>query len=56
MQNICGKGTSSDREGQELIKFIHDIALKPQFKGKVFILENYNIGMSRYLISGQTYG
>ena len=24
----------------------------PQFKGKIFILENYNIGMSRYLISG----
>ena len=49
---FAGKAHPSDREGQELIKFIHDIALKPQFKGKVFILENYNIGMSRYLISG----
>ena len=26
--------------------------MKPQFKGKIFVLENYNIGMSRYLISG----
>ena len=26
--------------------------MKPQFKGKVFLLENYNIAMSRYLVSG----
>jgi starch phosphorylase len=26
--------------------------MKPQFKGKVFFLEDYSIGMSRYLISG----
>lgn len=49
---FAGKAHPSDREGQDLIRFIHDISLKPQFKGKVFILENYNIGMSRYLISG----
>ena len=49
---FAGKAHPSDKEGQDLIKFIHDISLKPQFKGKVFILENYNIGMSRYLISG----
>ena len=24
----------------------------PQFKGKIFILENYNIAMARYLVSG----
>ena len=24
----------------------------PQFKGKIFILENYNIGIARYLVSG----
>lgn len=49
---FAGKAHPSDREGQDLIRFIHDISLKPQFKGKVFILENYNIGMSRYLVSG----
>ena len=49
---FAGKAHPSDKEGQDLIRFIHDISLKPQFKGKVFILENYNIGMSRYLISG----
>ena len=49
---FAGKAHPGDGEGQDLIKFIHDISLKPQFKGKIFILENYNIGMSRYLISG----
>ena len=49
---FAGKAHPSDKQGQDLIRYIHDISLKPQFKGKVFILENYNIGMSRYLISG----
>ena len=49
---IAGKAHPADKEGQDLIKYIHDIAMKPQFKGKIFLLENYNIAMSRYLISG----
>ena len=49
---FAGKAHPKDTEGQELIKYIHELSLKPQFKGKIFILENYNIGMSRYLISG----
>ena len=49
---FAGKAHPADVEGQNLIKQIHEISLMPQFKGKIFILENYNIGMSRYLISG----
>ena len=49
---FAGKAHPADREGQELIKYIHEVSLMPQFKGKIFILENYNIGISRYLISG----
>jgi len=49
---FAGKAHPADRDGQELIKYIHEISLMPQFKGKIFILENYNIGISRYLISG----
>ena len=49
---FAGKAHPADKEGQELIKFIHEISMKPQFKGKVFLLEDYGIGMSRYLISG----
>jgi starch phosphorylase len=49
---IAGKAHPRDKEGQDLIKYIHEISMKPQFKGKVFLLENYNMEMSRYLISG----
>lgn len=49
---IAGKAHPKDKEGQDLIKYIHEISLKPQFKGKVFLLENYNMAMSRHLISG----
>ena len=49
---IAGKAHPADKEGQDLIRYIHEISMKPQFKGKVFLLENYNIAMSRYLISG----
>ena len=49
---FAGKAHPHDREGQALIKQIHEISMMPQFKGKIFILENYNIGISRYLVSG----
>ena len=49
---FAGKAHPQDPEGQGLIKYIHELSMKPQFKGKIFILENYNIGMSRYLVSG----
>jgi len=49
---FAGKAHPADKEGQDLIKYIHEISMKPQFKGKIFVLENYNIAMSRYLISG----
>ena len=49
---FAGKAHPADKEGQDLIKYIHEISMKPQFKGKIFLLENYNIAMSSYLISG----
>ena len=49
---FAGKAHPADKEGQDLIKYIHEISMMPQFKGKIFLLEDYNMGMSRYLISG----
>ena len=49
---FAGKAHPADKEGQDLIRYIHEISMKPQFKGKIFILENYNIGIARYLVSG----
>ncbi len=49
---FAGKAHPADMAGQEVIKYIHEMSLMPQFKGKIFLLENYNIAVSRYLISG----
>lgn len=49
---FAGKAHPVDKEGYDLIKYIHELSMMPQFKGKIFILENYNIGMSRYLVTG----
>ena len=49
---FAGKAHPADKEGADLIKYIHEISMNPQFKGKIFILENYNIEVSRYMVSG----
>ena len=49
---FAGKAHPADKEGSDLIKYIHEVSMMPQFKGKIFILENYSIEISRYLVSG----
>ena len=49
---FAGKAHPADKEGQDLIRYINEISMKPQFKGKIFLLENYNIEISRYMVSG----
>ncbi|MBQ9280190.1 MAG: alpha-glucan family phosphorylase [Clostridia bacterium] len=49
---FAGKPHPADIQGQELVKRIYEISEMPQFKGKVFILENYNMYVARYLVSG----
>lgn len=49
---FAGKPHPADIQGQELVQRIYEISEMPQFKGKVFILENYNMFIARYLVSG----
>lgn len=49
---FAGKPHPADVQGQDLVKKIYEISEMPQFKGKVFILENYNMYVARYLVSG----
>ncbi len=49
---FAGKAHPRDIEGQNLIKRIHEVSMMPQFKGKIFLLEGYNMAMARHLISG----
>lgn len=49
---FAGKAHPADKEGQDLIKYIHEVSMMPQFRGKIFIIEDYDIGIARYLVSG----
>lgn len=49
---FSGKAHPNDEPGQELIKQVYEMSLKPAFEGKVIFVENYDIGIARKLVSG----
>ena len=49
---FAGKAHPADRPGQEIIKNIYDISKSEGFNGKVILLENYNMEVSRYMLQG----
>ncbi|MGB4671959.1 MAG: glycosyltransferase family 1 protein [Bacteroidales bacterium] len=49
---FTGKAHPYDGAGQGLIKQIVDISRRPEFVGKIFFLENYDMHMARRLLSG----
>jgi len=49
---FAGKAHPADRPGQELIRQIYKLSMKDEFLGKIVLLENYNMSLARYLVSG----
>jgi len=49
---FAGKAHPADRPGQELIRRIHEISHWPEFEGKVLMVEGYDLGLARRLVSG----
>lgn len=49
---FAGKAHPADRPAHEVIKHINDIAHREGFKGKVFLIENYNMTVARNLVQG----
>jgi len=49
---FAGKAHPADRPAHEIIKHIQDIARREGFKGKVFLVENYNMTLARNLVQG----
>jgi phosphorylase/glycogen(starch) synthase len=49
---FAGKAHPADKAGQDLIKLILDISRRPEFIGKVFFLENYDIEIAKRLVQG----
>ncbi|HET8910434.1 MAG TPA: alpha-glucan family phosphorylase [Ktedonobacteraceae bacterium] len=49
---FAGKAHPADEPGKSLIEQVYQISRSDKFKGKIIFLENYDIDMARYLVSG----
>ncbi|MDR2907842.1 MAG: alpha-glucan family phosphorylase [Bacteroidales bacterium] len=49
---FAGKAHPADKAGQDLIKLILDVSRRPEFIGKIFFLENYDIEIAKRLVQG----
>jgi starch phosphorylase len=49
---FAGKAHPRDDQGKALIQHVYQIAHDPRFAGRVVFVENYDIQVARYLVSG----
>lgn len=49
---ISGKAHPADDTGKHLIRRIIELSKKPDFRGRVAFLENYDINIARYMVQG----
>ena len=49
---FAGKAHPSDLPGQQLIQVIHEFSRRPEFIGKILLLEGYDLSLARHLLSG----
>jgi len=49
---FAGKAHPADHPGQSLIRRIHEISRWPEFEGKLLMVEGYDLGLARRLVSG----
>ena len=49
---FAGKAHPNDLPGQQLIQVIHEFSRRPEFIGKIILLEGYDLSLGRRLVSG----
>jgi len=49
---FAGKAHPHDVPGQQFIKVIHDFSRRPEFEGKIILLEGYDLALGRKLVTG----
>ena len=49
---FAGKAHPADEPGKALIEQVYKLSRTEEYKGKIVFLENYDIDMARYLVSG----
>jgi starch phosphorylase len=48
----AGKAHPHDQGGQELIRQLYEHSLRPEFAGRLFVVEGYDLGLARQLVQG----
>ena len=49
---FAGKAHPADQPGQEIIRSIADMARRPEFEGRILLVEGYDLHLSRRLVAG----
>ncbi len=49
---FAGKAHPADDAGKRLLQEVQELALDPEFKGRLLLLEDYDIGLGRRLVQG----
>jgi starch phosphorylase len=49
---FAGKAHPHDQPGQHLIRVIHEMSRRPEFEGRILLLEGYDMSLGRKLVSG----
>lgn len=49
---FAGKAHPADRPGQDFIRRIYDLSQRPSLKGHIFMLEDYDARMARFMVQG----
>jgi len=49
---FAGKAHPADHAGQELIKNIVEISKRPEFRGKILFVQNYDMNLAKMLLQG----
>jgi len=49
---FAGKAHPADKAGQDLIKNIVEVSKRPEFRGKILFVQNYDINLAKMLLQG----
>ena len=49
---FAGKAHPNDKPGQQLIRTIHEFSVRPEFLGKIILIEGYDLTLARQLVAG----
>ncbi len=49
---FAGKAHPADKAGQDLIKYIVEISKRPEFRGKILFIQNYDMNLAKMMLQG----